>query len=145
MPGYHPDEAAKDIAALEVGEEEPSIVRLIVLTIFEMMQRRELRTDQDVKLDKDSLFLSPSIVLHKLATRLHREGTELPSSEDALKDALRAENRKMSGQGVVRDMRVGKWLGGKSSKVIELSLEAIETAYGINREQWVEASLSTSI
>lgn len=140
LPGYDADEAAKAIAGLGADEDEPSLVRLIVIALFTMMQRRELRIDQDVKLDQDSLCLSPALVLNKLSTHLRREGSDLPCSEDALRDALRAENRKMNGQGIVLDMRAGKWLGGKSSKVIELSLHAIEETYGIHKQQWTEAA-----
>ncbi len=145
LPGYDPDQAAAAIVRLQDDEEEPSLVRLIVLTIFDLLQQRKLRLDQDAKLEKDSLFISPPTVLHKLSTYLNREEQSLPTSEDALRDAMRAEHRQNGGGGVVRNLRAGKWLGGASSKVIELSLDAIEAAYGIDKKQWeaiVDASSS---
>ena len=136
LPGYDPDAAAAAMARMSDDEEEPSLLRLLILTVFKLLQQRELRIDQDLKIEKDRIFFNPTTVLFKVSAYLRREDRDLPTSEDALREALRAEYQEHDGQGIVHSMRTGKWLGGTSSKVIELNLKAVEQAYGIDRKQW---------
>ncbi len=141
LPAFQADEAARAIASVLNDEEEPSLIEAIIVAIFTLLQHRELRIDQDVKLDGSSLFVNPSLVLPKLTSHLERERSELPTSKDALREALRVEHEQKAGQGIVRGMRVGKRLGGQSEKVIELNLDAIEAVLDITKEQWRAATL----
>jgi hypothetical protein len=143
LPIQNLDEVAKALAHGLEPDDEPSLVRLIIVTLYKLLQRRELRSGQDVNLEivaaGNELYLSPPTVLNKLTAHFRREPTDMPTSEDAMREALRIDHQQNGGQGIVKSMREGKRFGGTSGKAIVLNLDKVEEALGISVAQWQAA------
>jgi hypothetical protein len=144
LPPASPNDVAKTLAGgLDAGE-EPSLIRLFTVTVFKLIQSRVLRKGQDFVFDssdpKHCFYLNPPLVFNKLASHFQKEHSDMPTSEDALREALRMESQQRGGKGIVKSMREGKRFGDSSGKAIVLNLDKINEEIGISVDQWEDVT-----